>query len=252
MKGLVRILKLNIAICDDDKIDIERLTNILESYYIARDIDLTIDTFTTGKELFNSYKNVNDYQILLLDVEMPSMDGIQIAEVVRSTIDKHVIIVFISNYPQYMQDSFRVHPFYYITKPITMNSIYELMDNIVTEITDSHIIYSLISTEKGDITINIRDVLYIEVINSKTGILNFHFKDKIITTKGTLSYWKEELQHYNFYQCYRSILLNLTHIHYFKKHSITLDNGEELPIGRSSEKELKDLYLNHAVKLINL
>ncbi len=245
-------MKLNIAICDDDKKDIYNLSNILESYYIAKDIDLKIDTFSSGKALFQSYKKSGDYHILFLDVEMPLISGIRIAEVIRTTIDKHVIIIFISNYPEYMQDSFRVHPFHYITKPVTMKSIYELMNRVVEEIEQSHVIYSLISTEEGDITINIKDVLYIEVTNSKSGILAFHFFDKTLSTKGTLSYWRNELKDYNFYTCYRSILLNLAHIHYFEKHSIILDNGVKLPVGRSSEKELRDLYLNHTVKLVNL
>lgn len=245
-------MKLNIAICDDDKSDISRLTHILESYYIAKDVDLKIDTFISGKALFEIYRKAGDYQVLLLDVEMPVLNGLRIAEIIRTTIDKHVIIVFISSYPQYMQDSFRVHPFHYITKPITMEHIYDLMDNIIKEIADSHIIYSLISTNEGDITINIKDVLYIEVTDGKAGILSFHFCDKCVSTKGTLSYWKEELKDYNFYQCYRSILLNLSHIHYFEKHSIILDNGNRIPVGRSSEKELRDLYLNHAVELMNL
>lgn len=245
-------MKLNIAVCDDDEKDIAKLTNILENYYISKDIDFKIDLFASGKALFQSYKSPNDYHVLLLDVEMPVLNGIRIAEIVRTTIDKHVIIVFISNYPKYMQDSFRVHPFHYVTKPITMKNIYELMNHIIEEIMDSHIIYSLISTENGDMTINIKDVLYIEVVNGKKGILKFHFFDKDLTTKGTLSYWKNELKEYNFYQCYRSILLNLTHIHYFEKHFIILDNGQKIPVGRSSEKELRDLYLNHAVKLVNL
>lgn len=245
-------MKLNIAICDDDEKDIEKLRDFLTSYYIARDTDLKIDSFTSGEDLFKSYTRANDYQILLLDVEMPSMNGLEVADMVRTNIDKHTIIVFISSYPKYMQDSFRVHPFYYLTKPVSLENIYDLMDNIVAEINDSHIIFSLIGTDEKSTTINIRDVLYIETENSKNGILNFHFKDSNIITKGTLSHWYNQLKDYNFYQCYKSILLNMVHIHYFNKHSVTLDNGEELPLGRKSEKELRELYLNRAVKLVNL
>ncbi|MCM1179499.1 MAG: hypothetical protein NC347_04525, partial [Clostridium sp.] len=49
-------MKLNIAICDDDKSDISRLTHMLESYYIAKDVDLKIDTFISGKALFEIYR----------------------------------------------------------------------------------------------------------------------------------------------------------------------------------------------------
>ena len=245
-------MNLKIAICDDNKNDRENLKSVLQNYYFANDVELLVDLYTNGEELLKHYKKSEDYQIILLDIEMPETSGIEIAETIRSTIDKHSIIVFISNYPQYMQDSFRVHPFYYITKPFEPKEIFDLMDNIVKEIESSRIIYSLISTEKGDVTINIRDVLYIEASDSRNNVLTFHFSDHVLTTKGTIAHWLEQLQGYNFYQCYRSILVNLLHIHYFDKGNIILDNGEAVPVSRKKEKELKTLFLNTTIELLNL
>ena len=243
-------MKLNIAICDDEQSDLDHLTDALQSYYIARDIEIRFDSFLSGKALLQSYKKSGDYQIVLLDVEMPDLDGLKLAEIIRETIDNYVIIVFISSYPKYMQDSFHVRPFYYLTKPFNLTDIYRLMDDIVAELDHSHVIYSLLSTEKGDVTINIKDVLYIETTDSKNNILEFHFSDKMLTCRGTLAHWNEELSGYNFYQCYRSILVNLIHIHYFDKNTLILDNGARIPISRTKGKELRDLYLNHAVELI--
>lgn len=245
-------MKLNIAICDDEPNAGYHLSKIIENYSFSKGVDFQIDYFSDGKALLQRYQKSGDYHILLLDVEMPGLNGIRLAEIIRTTIDKRMIIVFISNYPQYMQDSFRVHPFHYITKPVTMNSVYDLMNHVIDEIEDRHVIYSLINSDLGEITINIKDILYIEVTDSKLGLLKFHFHDNSITTKGTLGYWNNELKNYNFYQCHRSILLNLAHIHYFIKHAIILDNGQQIPVSRASEKYLKDSYLNHTMKLINL
>lgn len=245
-------MNLKIAVCDDNKKDREKLKSILLNYYFANNVELSVDLYTGGKELLKHYRNPEDYQIILLDIEMPEISGIQIAETIRTTIDKHVIIVFISNYPQYMQDSFRVRPFYYITKPYVSKDIFELMDNIIREIESSRIIYSMISTERGDVTINIRDVLYIEASDSRNNLLTFHFRDYELTTKGTIAHWQEQLNDYNFYQCYRSILVNLLHIHYFDKGNIILDNGCVVPVSRKKEKDLKTLFLNTTVKLLNL
>lgn len=245
-------MNLKIAVCDDNINDRENLKSTLLNYYFANDIELSVDLFASGKELLDHYRKSEDYQIILLDIEMPQASGIEIAETIRSTIDRHAVIIFISNYPQYMQDSFRVHPFYYIMKPFTSEDIFQLMDNIVKEIESSHIIYSLISTEQGDVTINIRDVLYIEASDSRNSILSFHFSDYLLTTKGTIVHWQGQLAKYNFYQCCRSILLNLRHIHYFNKGSIVLDNGESVPVSRKKERELKTLFLNTTVELLNL
>ena len=245
-------MNLKIAVCDDNKKDREKLKSILLNYYIANDVELSVDLYADGKELLNHYQKPEDYQIILLDIEMPEISGIQLAETIRSEIDKYAFIVFISNYPQYMQDSFRVRPFYYITKPYVPQDIFDLMDNIIREIESSRIIYSLISTEKGDVTINIRDLLYIEASDSRNNLLTFHFCNHELTTKGTIAHWLEQLKDYNFYQCYRSILVNLLHIHYFDKGCIILDNGCAVPVSRKKEKELKTLFLNTTVKLLNL
>lgn len=245
-------MNIKAAICDDNQGDRENLKAALFSYYMSSNTELSVDLYASGKELLEHFKTANDYQLLLLDIEMPEISGIQIAEQIRSTIDKHVIIIFISNYSQYMQDSFRVRPFYYITKPFRTEDIYNLMNNVVKEIESSHIIYSLISTEKGSVTINIKDLLFIEASDSRNNVLTFHFSDHSINTKGTISHWQKQLKDYNFCQCYRSILINLLHIHYFEKGSIILDNGKSVPISRRKEKELKSLYLNTTMKLLNL
>lgn len=246
------MLNLNIAICDDSADDLEKLNRILENYEIANDVNFHIDIFQSAKDLFSVYKKANDYHVVFLDIEMPVVNGIRTAEIIRTTIDKHVIMVFISNYPQYMQDSFKVHPFHYITKPVSPEKINGLMDEIIQEIQDSNLFYTLISSDEREITINIKDILYIEVTDGKKGILCFHLQDDVLYSKGTIAIWYEKLKDYNFYQCFRGILINLLHVHYFEKHTVILDNGESLPVNRSSEKELRDTYFNKIVTLRNL
>lgn len=245
------MLNLKIAICDDDKFELDKLHSILTNYTIARDTNLQIDTFTSARDLLTTYKQSNDYQILFLDIEMPNISGMKAAEMIRTTIDRHVIIVFISNYPQYMQDSFKVHPFHYLTKPVSLQTIYQLLDDIIVEINEDQLLYTLISTDEKMETINIKDILYIEVTDGKKGILCFHFANRSVSIKGTLATWYDKLKDYNFYQCFRGILVNLLYIHYFDKHTLILNNGAKIPLNRSSEKKLRDMYLNQIVKLRN-
>lgn len=246
------MLNLNIAVCDDSDEDLKKLHMILGNYEIAKDVNFHINTFHSAKDLFSVYKKANDYHLVFLDIEMPSINGIRAAEIIRSTIDRHVTIVFISNYPQYMRDSFKVHPFHYITKPVLPETVISLMDEIIHDIQDSNLFYTLISSNDKEVTINIKDILYIEVTDGKKGILCFHTENDLLYSKGTISTWYEKLKDYNFYQCFRGILINLLHVHYFKKREVVLDNGETIPVNRGSEKELHDTYFNKIVTLRNL
>lgn len=240
-------MTLKIALCDDNINALDFLYSTLWNYQVATDINLIIDKYTNPKDLLTAYKEPGTYHIVLLDIEMPEMNGIKVAEIIRKLKDRQVIIVFISNYPQYMQESFAVHPFHYLQKPLKEHTIYELMHQILEEIQDSHILYSIISTDTSEQTININDVLYIEVMNGKTKELAFHFFEKTIVARGTLLHWEKELSEYNFYLCRRGILLNLQHVHYFDKNNIILNNGKSIPVSRTNLKKLKELYINRVV-----
>ena len=127
-----------------------------------------------------------------------------------------------------------------------------MLKNAINEIEQSHTIYSIVSTTEGETTIYIQDLLYIEVENSDTQTLLFHLTNHTISVRGTLSYWKETLASQHFYKCYRSILLNLKHIHYFEDKFVVLDNQERIPLSRNARRELLSIYMNHLVELNEL
>ena len=108
-------MRLNIAICDDDKSFMENLEKMLISYSLQFDIDIHVDKYQNGSALLSAYDSSQSspYQVLMLDIEMPGENGISIAEKIKHTKDFDVLIVFISNYPEYMLDSFSVHPYHF-------------------------------------------------------------------------------------------------------------------------------------------
>ena len=151
-----------------------------------------------------------------------------------------------------MQKSFTVRAFYYLTKPYTTEDVEEVLQNVINEIEQSHTIYSIVSTTEGEMTIYIQDLLYIEVENSDAQTLLFHLTNRTISVRGTLAYWQETLASRHFYKCYRSILQNQKHEHYFENKDVLLDNGERLPLSRNARRELLSIYMNHIVELNDL
>ena len=243
-KGIYLKMNIQIAICDDDKSIVQKLCEQLSRYQMNTDIDFTTDVFYNGKSLLNNFQKPNDYQVIFLDIEMPSCNGIELAKTIRNTIDRNVVTVFVSNYPQYMHDSFAVHPYHFITKPFTEEQIFELLDDIVSDINESHTMYAIIDTNNHEETINIRDILFFESINSKKELLKIHLSDRTIITKGIIATWEKRLSEHNFIVCHRGYLVNLIHIHFFELDKIILDNNEEIPVSRALRKQMRDIYLN--------
>lgn len=245
-------MNLNIAICDDDPEIISTLTKILWQFQIATDHNLKIDSFSNGNQLLEAYHAPGTYHILFLDVEMPERNGIETAMNIRNKQDYRVNIVFVSNYPEYMQSSFSVHPFHYLQKPITSEIITKVMNQIIAEIQKLFTPYTLIDISGTKTLININEIQYIQIANSKIKELNFHFPDQQITTRGLISNWAKQLEEHNFLLCRRDILLNLSAIHYFTDTHVILRTGECVPTSRNYRKRIQDLYLNRIIICNNI
>ena len=100
---------MRIAICDDSKEQLALLEDVVEKLGIK---NAEIDCFYNGDSLLSHLIKKEDfyYQIYLLDIEMPGMNGLEVAKEIR-TMDKRAVIIFITSYSDYVFSSFEVQPF---------------------------------------------------------------------------------------------------------------------------------------------
>ena len=246
-------MHLNIAICDDSKSDAQALYKMLNTCSFECDIDLHIDLFSNGKDLIEHYNKDNflQYHVLLLDIEMPSLNGIKTADIIKHTKDYNIIIVFVSNYPEYMHDSFSVHPYHFLQKPVKEDEVNRLISDIISDYNHNHSMIALLDCYDREYTINLKDVYYIDCTNSRAKQLSFYLRDSSIETRGTLSYWKSKLEDGSFISCTRTILVNLNHIHYIKDNRIILDNGNTITVSKRNKKFIIENFLNKVVAVHN-
>lgn len=235
-------MNYKIAICDDDSIFTEETIKLILNYQFERNTDFTISSFKDGNNLLSNFKNSGDFQILFLDIEMPGLNGIELASIIRSSIDRHVFIVFISSYPEYMHESFKVHPYNYLQKPVSRNTLFSILDEIRLDLNDNDCYFTIDSIDKISEVVNFNDVLYIENIDSRKKLLNFCLTDRKISTRGTIKDWAQRLSHLPFKKCHNSFLTNLIHIHYFSGSELIMDNSDILPLSRRMKKDIETAY----------
>ena len=111
---------------------------------------------------------------------------------------------------------------------------------------------TILHTDTHEETINVKDIYFIEIADSKRQLLSFHFSDHIAESRGTLNDWADRLSEYGFFLCRRNTLVNLAHIHYFKNGTLVLDNGEQISLSRNKEREIKELYTKNVFRLKEL
>ncbi len=238
-----------IAICDDEEKDCTILSEYLRQYEMQYDIDFQINCYANGAELLSAYHSGKTFHVLFLDVEMPGLSGLELAREIRNLPERQVRIIFVSNYPQYMQDSFNVQAFHYLTKPLSYDTFCHLINNIQKDYIHSASTKLLLCSDLTEEFVFIDDIIYIKTSPVQKGYLTFVLKEKSLLVKGYLHYWETELAPYSFLSPYRGILVNLDHIHFFEKGKLLLSNNHSVPLSRRHEQRLREAFSRHVITI---
>jgi DNA-binding LytR/AlgR family response regulator len=226
---------LTIALCDDEVILLSQLKSKIEHYLRTSNIELFIDTFTSGEQLLNQPKV---FDIIFLDIKIKESNGIKIAEMLRKQGNK-AEIVFISGYSKYVYDAFEVNAANYLLKPIEDHKLFSTIDRLLKQ--SSTPAYDFIIIKKGN-SINkilLSNILYCEVISRKIYI---HASMGIIDYYERLEEFEKCLNN-NFFRCHRSYIVNLQYIAHYDRKSITLSNGENIILSKRKYDEFSKAYL---------
>lgn len=216
-----------IAICDDEKPICALLKNMVSELYPAAQIYC----YQNGQALLKTASEKKIPDILLLDIQMPDMDGMELAKRLR-TIGWESVIVFITAYADYVFDAFDVGAFHYLVKPISNEKFKEVLNNAIKQyehnknanenkISDTQN-EKVIMIKSGGIhtTIKASDIIYAEVFNRKVVI---HTVIENIEYYGKLRDLENELGR-SFYRPHRAYLVNFKYITKYDSKVIYLGN----------------------------
>lgn len=132
---------MRIAICDDNKNEINQIFEVVSQTINKLEISAKINLFHSGKDIL---KEKISYDLLLLDIELNDMNGISLAKKIRK-YNRNCIIIFISNYNNYLQEGYKVHAERYFIKPLdSLEFEIELKEILKEYIIDTKFIGSII------------------------------------------------------------------------------------------------------------
>lgn len=226
---------LRIAICDDDENDLEIINDYIINLLHSLSMEFNIHKFKNG---FKLLETAISFDLLLLDIEMDEINGIDVARNIRE-FNRDIKIVFISNSQSYLRVGYSVKADGYIIKPINKIEFnYELTNILKENIIDNKFI---LDKRIGPYKIFLNDIIYIEFYNRKTFI---HMTENKIATNLTLKEWNTLLEDYQFAQCHKAYIINLRYIDTIKVDSVILTSGDEITLGRKFKPEFRCKYLS--------
>ena len=219
-----------ICLCDDDLNFLEQLENNILKIAKKYKIDVQIDCFPNGETFVFSFKNnFNQYDLIILDIVMKNLNGIDTAKIIREEGFKGTIIFFTSC-NNYALDSFEVKPLNYIIKSqADANAIENIFLDFIKNVKETSKYKIQISCGRNSYIFDTPSITYIESSGHNCIVNTVSGSETILSTlKNLLSL----LPSSDFFRCHKGFIVNLNYIKNFNRSQCTLKSGEIIPIGR--------------------
>ncbi len=229
-------MNLNIAICDDDTNVIEDIKNKLLAYRN----DYQIDTFDSGIKLL---KNQTQYDLIFLDIEMPEMNGMDVALKLRK-INFKGHLVFLTSHTEFMPEAFKVKAFRFLKKPINDDDFEETIVESEKEILNNKKL--VIHSTDGIKLLYLNDIICFETIKCYTYL---YTKNGDIETRKSLHDWMETLGTEHFIQVHKSFGIALRYIDTIESNFIIMKYTEmKVPVSRRKISIVKKAFFEYVKK----
>ncbi|WML33881.1 LytTR family DNA-binding domain-containing protein [Clostridium sp. OS1-26] len=234
---------VKIAICDDEKIILECMYNKIKKIAHKLYEDIDIKKFINGNELLVEITNAEHFDILFLDIDMPEINGFEIANLVRK-YNKEIIIIFLTSMDELVYESFKYNPFRFLRKQKVDEELVEVFTSAVNSIEKVKEKQYVFNTDFGKVKLYLNDIIYIECINRKVYLKTFNVKYKLLNTQ--FNSLINEFDGKSFILVHRSCMVNLKYVFSINKLDIMLDNKEKLPISRYRVNDIKRAFTLYA------
>lgn len=238
-------MTIQIGICDDEEIFLECLKEQIDLQLQFTGIKYKLHVFSNGNNLLNiSEKLVLD--IVFLDIEMPLINGLEVASSLRET-NPFIHIIFVTNREDLVFSSFKYRPFRFIRKQRIAEELPEAISHIAKVMKEENQYYT-INICNSVKQIKISDILYFESLKHDIYI---HTQSEKIRIKSNLTKIEKEMYIHGFIRVHSGYLVNYKYIYSINKGDIVLNNQTTVPLSRhrvESVKQKLQLYARGRVK----
>lgn len=235
---------IRIALVEDDEGCRRQLEGYLKQYARESGEAFQIHLFSDGDEISENYTAA--YDIILMDIEMPVLDGMSAAEKIRR-VDEEVVIIFITNMPQFVMKGYTVDALDYVLKPVSYFSFSQRIQRAIARMRRRAESYLMVSVKTGMQKLRLSQVTWIEVQNHD---LVFHTLQGDVESRGALAEVEEKLDPHVFFRCSKCSLVNLEFVDSVAG-SDAIVAGVPVQISRARKKALLDAlndYINEVSK----
>jgi len=227
---------IRFALVEDNPADCELLQTHMERFRQETGLVMKYDIFTDGAMLVESPGKT--YDIIIMDIEMPLLDGMGAAMEIRKR-DDEVIILFMTNAAQYAMKGYEVGALDYLLKPIGYFAFSQCLQKAIRRLENTADQFIAVRVNRGVQKINLAEITHIE---SQKHMLIYHTLNGDFVAIGTIKRTETELADKHFSKGNSGCLINLRHVDAIKN-GLAIVGGHSIPLSRSRKASFEEAFL---------
>lgn len=220
-----------LAICDDNEEYARFIDGMVTRWAAESGVQAHTALFPSAEAFLFRYEEEQDFDILLLDVEMGGMDGVELAKRVRRE-DDAVQIVFITGYTDYIAEGYEVSALHYLTKPVDAEKFFQVLTRAMGRLARNEPALTL-ELPGETVRVPLGKIRYLDVLHNYVTIHG----DRNYSVKRSLAELEKDLD-LRFFRIGRSCILNLTFVSRVTRTAAELSDGTVIPLPRGQYEPL--------------
>ena len=198
---------IRVALVEDEESSQRTLTEYLERFSQEINEKIHVSIFPDGAEIVEDYRG--NYDIILMDILMRYMDGMEAASEIRK-VDKEVVILFITSTPQYVMKGYTVDALDYVLKPVSYGAFCTKLSRAVQRVQRRRGGQVVLQLAGGGMQVlSTGDIYYLETHDR---LLWYHTTKGEFSVRASLASAEKQLAQYHFSRCNQCYLVNLKYV----------------------------------------
>lgn len=223
---------MKVGICDNNERDLWMMYQISKDTISAMDMEYGIITFGNSVELL---QQIHEMDLLVLDIEMPGITGIEIKEELQWK-EKEQLIIFVSDHEERMKEAYGIHVLSFIAKKDMEELLPEFIEKAM------HILGRYVYLDGG---LDSRMVRYIKADRSYCNLYLKSGETQVI--RASMKQYEKILAKVDFLRIHRSYLVNLRYVDKFTGTHVYI-SADKLPVSTRFSKKVRQKYQDYLIK----
>ena len=238
---------MNIAIVDDEKIELEAAENYLRNYLTENwsELNFVIQIFSSAEDFLNAFKP-GLFRLVILDIRMPEIDGLQLAQIIRARGDDDANIVFLTGSDDFVLNGYRVFAVGYFVKPITNHAedFAKTFEHVFRTIREKNP-EIILNVAGAEVPVPLRNIFYVDIDYRHRLCVYLADGKKFVTANNYSEVQPALLADERFLECYHRIIVNMDYIKSMEPDDFILADGTSIPISQRKKKEVKVKFIRY-------